>query len=106
MSLSQTLVRRRTRGQRLGACPFCRRRLPLTFHHLIPRKLHRRARFKKQFSREELNQGVDVCRDCHNGIHERYDEMTLCREFSTPEALADDPALSRYFEWVSRQKVR
>ena len=98
-------VRRHTRGARSGTCPFCRRQLPLTFHHLIPRKLHRRARFRKQYSREALNRGIDVCRQCHDGIHDRYDEMRLYREYSTPQALAEDPELRRYFDWVARQKV-
>ena len=86
-------------------CPFCGRDLPLTFHHLIPRKLHRRTRFRKQYSREQLNRGIDICRQCHDGIHERYDEMTLYRDFDQPDKLIADPALARYFDWVARQKV-
>lgn len=100
------LVRQRTRQTQAGVCPFCRRELALTFHHLIPKKLHRRARFKKRYSREELNRGIDVCRQCHDGIHDRYDEMRLYRDFSTPAALAADPTLRKYFDWVARQKVR
>ena len=98
-------VRQRTRRSRRGTCPFCQRELPLTFHHLIPKKLHRRVRFKKQYTRDELARGIDVCRQCHDGIHARYDEMTLFREFDSPEALAADPELARYFAWVARQKV-
>ncbi len=99
-------VHLRSRRGRVGNCPFCRRELPLTFHHLIPKKLHRRTRFRKQFSREQLNRGIDICRQCHDGIHDRYDEMTLYREFAAPEKLTADPALARHFEWVARQKVR
>lgn len=106
MAARAPTIRQRTRQARSGACPFCRRELPLTFHHLIPKKLHRRARFRKHYSREQLSLGIDVCRQCHDGIHDRYDEMTLFRDFSTPEALASDPELARYFDWVSRQKVR
>ncbi len=99
-------VHTRTRRGRLGRCPFCRRDLPLTFHHLIPKKLHRRTRFRKQYSHEQLNRGINICRQCHDGIHDRYDEMTLYRDFSSPDRLAADPALARYFEWVARQRVR
>ena len=99
-------VRQRTRQTRHGPCPFCGRKLPLTFHHLIPKKLHRRARFRKSYSRDKLNLGVDICRQCHDGIHERYDEMRLYREFDAPEKIAADPELARYFQWVARQKVR
>ena len=99
-------VRSRTRRGRVGHCPFCQRELRLTFHHLIPKKLHRRTRFRKQYSREQLNRGIDICRQCHDGIHDRYDEMTLYRDYDTPASLASDPALARYFAWVARQKVQ
>lgn len=104
-TVDNAIVRSRTRQTLTGDCPFCLRHLPLTFHHLVPRKLHRRTRFRKHYSREELNRGIDICRQCHDGIHQRYDEMRLYREFSTPAALAADPELARYFEWVGRQKV-
>jgi len=97
---------RQRRYRHSGRCPFCQRQVPLTFHHLIPRKLHRRTRFRKQFSREQLNLGIHICRQCHDGIHRHYDEMQLYREFRSPEALASDPRLMRHFAWVARQRVR
>ncbi|MEM8767218.1 MAG: hypothetical protein AAGE43_07230 [Pseudomonadota bacterium] len=97
-------VRGNRRTLREGDCPFCGRRLPLTFHHLIPKKMHRRRRFQKTFSATELNAGVFICRDCHDGIHSRYSELELATHFRTPEALAADPDLSRHFAWVARQR--
>ncbi|MEM9315770.1 MAG: hypothetical protein AAGA95_14180 [Pseudomonadota bacterium] len=85
-------------------CATCGRRTALTFHHLIPRKLHRRARFQKRYSREALNRGIHVCRLCHRGIHRSYDEMTLGRDFSSLELLRRDPLLARHFAWVAKQK--
>lgn len=85
-------------------CATCGRRTPLTFHHLIPRKLHRRTRFRRHYTREDLNRGIHVCRPCHSGIHRRYDEMTLARDFSTLERLLVDEDLRRHFAWVARQK--
>jgi 5-methylcytosine-specific restriction endonuclease McrA len=102
--MMEKTCQRRRRTTR-AACPCCGRVLPLTFHHLIPKKLHRRARFRKLFSREQLNNGMQVCRQCHDGIHHRYDEMTLYREFSDPQALLLDPELNKFFIWVGRQKV-
>lgn len=89
-----------------GVCPCCQRHCALTFHHLIPKKLHRRVYFKKHFSREQLNQGLYLCRACHNGIHDHYDEMTLARQFPDLESLRRDAALARHFEWVGRQKIQ
>lgn len=94
------------RREKFGACPFCGREGPLTFHHLIPRKLHRRVFFKKTFSREERNAGIAVCRLCHDGIHDLYDEMTLAKRLDTPERLRTDASLRRHFRWVAKQKSR
>lgn len=68
-------------------CPTCHRKTYLTFHHLIPRKVHRRAHFKKHFSKQDLNKGILICRQCHSGIHRFYDEMTLAKQFDSLEKL-------------------
>ena len=85
-------------------CPLCRRQVPLTFHHLIPRKLHRRNYFKKHYSRVELNQGINICRPCHSGLHKLYDEMTLGKQFNTLHTLLKDEAVLRHCAWVAKQK--
>ncbi|NEQ98147.1 MAG: hypothetical protein F6K30_15755 [Cyanothece sp. SIO2G6] len=95
-----------SRRLKQGTCPFCQRQVSLTFHHLIPKKVHRRPYFKKNFSKETLNQGVDICRLCHSGIHQHYDEMVLAKSFNSLEALLADEALRRHFDWVAKQKVR
>lgn len=77
---------------------------PLTFHHLIPKKLHRRDYFRKKFSRMELSRGIDICRFCHDGIHDRYDEMTLGKKLNSLEALRGDAALRNHIAWAARQK--
>lgn len=87
------------------SCPLCQRNTALTFHHLIPRKMHRRAYFRKHFSKEQLNAGIHICRQCHSGIHRFYDEMRLAKDFATLEALQTDATLRRHFDWVSRQRI-
>lgn len=93
---------RRRRHQ--GHCPLCGRHLDLTFHHLIPKKLHRRSHFRRRYSRELLAQGIYICRECHDGIHRAYTEMELARDFATPESLHEDETLSRHFQWLARQQ--
>lgn len=97
-----------TRSQRqpIARCPLCRRSGPLTFHHLIPKKLHRRKRFRKRYSRAELAQGVHICRLCHNGVHRLFDEMTLGQEMNTLQRLKESEALQRHVRWVSKQRRR
>ncbi len=77
----------------------------LTLHHLIPRKLHRRAFFKKNYSRDQLGTCVLLCRTCHRGIHKIYTEMQLAKEFYTLEMLRADPAITKHAGWVAKQRV-
>jgi len=91
---------------RIGSCALCGREAPLTFHHLIPRKVHRRARFRRHYDRARLAEGVDLCRACHRGIHRLYDEMTLATRLDTLAKLAADEAVSRHVAWVRRQRIR
>lgn len=86
------------------ACATCGRKASLTFHHLIPKKLHRRTYFRKKFGREELNQGIAICRLCHNGIHRLYDEMTLAKDFFSLENILADEQLHAHFQWVAKQQ--
>jgi hypothetical protein len=85
-------------------CACCHRRVPLTFHHLIPKKVHRRAHFKRHYTKQALQVGTHICRLCHRGIHRQYDEMRLARDYCTVEALTQDAVLSRHFEWVAKQR--
>ncbi len=87
-------------------CPLCKRYIHLTFHHFIPRKVHRRAHYKKNYTKAQLNEGVHVCKQCHSGVHKAYDEMTLAKKFKTLEKIQTDATLGRHFEWVAKQRVR
>lgn len=68
--------------------------------------MHRRTWFRKHYAREQLNSGVMICRRCHQGIHQRYDEMTLGKHFNNVEKLVSDPALAEHFAWVAKQRER
>ena len=92
-----------TSGKR-GPCALCGRRSALTFHHLIPRKLHRRPRFKNYYARAELARGIGICRLCHDGIHALYDEMTLAQSLRTLDDLRNDPRIRKHAAWVRKQK--
>ena len=89
-----------------GICCFCQRETDLTFHHLIPRKVHRRSHFKKNFNKEELNVGIDVCRQCHRVIHKSYNEMELAKSFNTIEKITAEPLLTKQFQWLAKQKIK
>lgn len=86
------------------SCDLCGRLRPLTFHHLIPRKVHRRTHYKKHYTKDQLNQGIDICRLCHRGLHCLYDEMTLAKELNSLERLREDTAVQKHINWVRKQK--
>lgn len=67
--------------------------------------MHRRKRFQKEYTKQQLNQGINICRSCHRGIHKTYDEMTLASQFNTLNAILNDETLQRHFGWVGRQRV-
>ena len=94
-----------SRINKTSECPLCARTTKLTFHHLIPKKMHRRTFFRKNYSKEALNAGINICRQCHNGIHKAYDEMTLAKQFTSLSIIKTDAKLHRHFAWVAKQKI-
>tara|TARA_B100001059_G_C17831921_1_gene585205 strand:- start:3398 stop:3694 length:297 start_codon:yes stop_codon:yes gene_type:complete len=86
-------------------CQLCDRQCQLTFHHLIPRKVHRRSYFKKHYNKSQLQEGVMLCRLCHKGLHTFYDEMTLAKQFNSLQQLQADARISQHVDWVRKQKV-
>ncbi len=97
-------ARTATRRGIIAECPCCGRRARLTFHHLIPRKVHRRKRFRNGYSRGQLARGLYVCRLCHDGIHQRFDELTLALHYREPQLLLTAPELQSHFRWAARQR--
>lgn len=87
-------------------CTLCERTTDLSFHHLIPRKLHKRKRFAKQYSKDQLNKGLMLCHLCHKGLHRLYNEMELGTRFNTEQTLRNDETIARHMGWVARQKTR
>lgn len=95
-----------TEMRHVDQCLLCERHLFLTFHHLIPKKMHRRSRFQKAYTRAELARGIWVCRECHSAIHRFFDEMTLARDLNSLELLQAEPQLQRHAQWLSKRRVR
>jgi hypothetical protein len=83
-------------------CELCERPVgKLTRHHLIPRHLHRKKRFQKLFSREDMiARTLWVCRPCHNAIHKARSEFELGLYFNTREKLLEVEELRTFVEWL------
>jgi hypothetical protein len=81
-------------------CELCQREEAHNFHHLIPRTLHTNKWFKKRHTREEMQQGIDVCKSCHTAVHDLIpDEKELGRRFNTKKRLLAHPKIRNYVKW-------
>jgi hypothetical protein len=68
---------------------------------LIPKHLHRKKRFQKLFSKEDLiTRTLWVCRPCHNAIHKARSEYELGLYFNTREKLLELEELRAFVEWL------
>ncbi len=86
-------------------CELCGRAKPLTFHHLIPKAVHGKKRFQKRHTKQELRTlGIDICRLCHNGIHDLLSERELAENFTTKESLLAHPGIAKHIAWVKKRK--
>jgi len=89
---------------KLGVCELCKRDdMELTFHHLIPVTNHKNKWFKKNFTREEMNTGADLCSDCHGNIHRFINEKELGKHFNTIAKLLENEDVSKFVQWVSKR---
>jgi hypothetical protein len=90
-----------------SACELCGRAVALTFHHLIPRRVHRIRRFVERYGKDELRRrGLYVCRLCHRGIHDLIpDERVLAENFSSRDSLLAHQGIARHVAWVAKQKA-
>lgn len=87
-----------------GFCEFCNRLKELTFHHFIPKTLHKNKLFLKLFSKEYMKtHGIDLCKECHYTVHHFWDEKTLGKEYNTKEKIVNDPKFKKYLKWVMKQ---
>jgi hypothetical protein len=88
-----------------GHCEFCGREKPLTKHHLIPRAVHRKTRYVKEHGKEEMRErGLELCKLCHDGIHDLFSERELADSYNTKESLLSDERVRRHIRWVRKQK--
>eukprot|EP01083_Nonionella_stella_P082806 228698_1 len=90
----------------IDSCEMCDRRMPLTRHHLIPQKLHKRYTKILGCSRQDLQiRCALICRPCHSGLHSLYDHSTLAESYNTVEKILEDPSCQRFISYFRKQKV-
>jgi len=81
-------------AERLSTCELCDRQVSeTTRHHLTPKS-------------EGGLITVALCPTCHQTLHRFFSNQTLAKEFSSIEALQNDPEIAQYLSWVRRQPDR
>lgn len=84
------------------ACELCARAAPLTRHHLIPRALHGKPRYRRRFDRaERLTAILWVCHACHRHLHAVLGERELADHYRRREALLAHPEIQAFVAWLS-----
>lgn len=101
-----------------SSCDMCERHMKLTFHHLIPKALHRKY-IKKNRLPSNLtaepgfkmgaflgNFGAYLCRPCHSAVHRCEPNRALAEEYNTIDRLLAHPKIGAWAAFNSKQKVR
>lgn len=88
-----------------GNCQLCGRFRELTFHHFVPRTVHSNKWFKKNFTREEMNSGADLCDDCHAFLHQKWEPKELGRNLNSLEKMRADQTIADFVKWVRKKKT-
>jgi hypothetical protein len=86
-------------------CELCESEESYNFHHFIPKTLHSNKWFKKRYTREEMSEGIKICKLCHKTIHKLIpDEKKLGKEYNTLTKLKKNLLIARYLQWKKKKK--
>jgi hypothetical protein len=93
-------------GADQARCALCHRVVPVSAHHLIPRAVHGKKRFRERFGIDEMrSRKIPLCRHCHRAVHELIPhERDLAESYNTLASLRAHPGIARHVEWAKKQK--
>jgi hypothetical protein len=90
-----------------NSCEFCQRHLKLTFHHLVPKKMHKDKRVLKMFPDVDLiHFGIWICTACHKHLHKSFGHEDLAFYLNEKEKLLRNDKVKRFTNWASKQRKR
>lgn len=85
-------------------CKLCDRLRELTFHHFIPRFCHTNKWFKKRYTRDQMQDGIDLCKDCHKFVHDQFTEKELGRDLNNRQKMLEHKSIQKFVQWVRKKK--
>jgi len=87
-------------------CALCNRENELTFHHLIPVCLHTNKWFKKNFTKEEMDKGIMICKyECHREIHNLIPEKEMGKYHNTISTLLEQQKVKKNINWIKKRST-
>lgn len=88
-------------------CELCECEEVYDFHHFIPKTLHSNKWFKKNFTKEELRQGINVCKKCHRVMHDLIPkEKQMGKLYGSKAKLLAHPQIAKYISWRKSKNGR
>lgn len=89
------------------SCEFCQRHLKLTFHHLVPKKVHKDRRVLKLFPDIDLiHYGIWLCVACHKHLHQNFNHDDLAFRLNKKDDLLNNDKIKSFTAWASKQRKR
>ena len=89
-----------------GVCALCHRKMPLTWHHLFPRDVHKKFLKRGLMTQQDRVLGISICRQCHNTIHRSFDNETLAERLHSLESLLEEESIQKWVAYASKQHAR
>ncbi|TGZ80166.1 hypothetical protein EX30DRAFT_320474 [Ascodesmis nigricans] len=91
---------------RTTECEICDREGNVTYHHLIPRSVHKKVLKRGWHQEWRLNVVAWLCRPCHSAVHRCASNEELAREYYTVEKLLEREDIQKWRNYISKQRKR
>ncbi len=86
------------------SCEICSRKIKMTFHHLIPKLITKKIRKNKKKRKEfkNLNDGIDICNDCHVFLHREFSEKELFEQMRTLDSILKNNKVKKWIPFAQK----
>lgn len=83
-------------------CQLCGREIKTTKHHLYPKMVKTRNKYKEIKGKNET---VELCQPCHGKIHSVYTEKELFENYNTIEKLLQSDEIEKFVKWIKNKNI-
>ena len=95
-------IKKKQINQKFGYCKLCGcSDIPIRHHTLVPSKILKTKHKHLYTGKRQI-----LCIQCHDYIHELYDERTLAFKFDTLEKMQKDKRILEYVYWKNEMYYR